>query len=61
MIGGPIKPQQQAAQNGVGYASFDDEDMDGESQHVVHQLPVSNAGFLKQATKASFVRKPTSL
>jgi len=48
MVGGPSKPVKPAEKEVAGYASFDDEEMDGESQHVIHQLPVNNGfGFLK--------------
>ena len=42
MIGGPDKNKKQD----VGYDSFNDDEGEGESQHVVHSLPVNN-GFLK--------------
>jgi len=36
MIGGPAKPAQKVVQEGLGYATFEDDEMEGESQHVVH-------------------------
>ena len=36
MIGGSNKPAQNVDQEGVGYGTFDDEEMDGESKHIVH-------------------------
>jgi hypothetical protein len=42
MIGGPTPTNNNRNQPSIlGYATFEDEEGDGESQHVVHQLPVN--------------------